>query len=158
MKFVKPTPDTPEGTDLSCGFFTLGAASVAAIGLGVLALYAGVRIDQIEQTMLLLSIPWFSYAYLVCRSMHRTKIVYRESENPIEGIRSSTEQLHQVGWKPIESIRGKIYIFTIYSRSKPFGQEFLVVRDDGKSFGVYTSKADAFRIAKQQAGPESNFF
>ena len=78
MKSIRPTAATPEGTDPSCGFFTLGLASALAIGIGAGALYLGISVDLIEKAMVVAAAPWFAYLYFLCRKMHRTKIVWTD--------------------------------------------------------------------------------
>ena len=56
-------------------------------------------------------------------------------------------------WRPEIRITGKSHTYTVYAKDKMFGREFLVRRDDGKSFGIYESKAAAVQKAEREAGP-----
>ena len=73
--YTPPTENTPEGTDFSCGVFVLSIASLLAVALAWVLAATLLSIQTVEIGMVLLSAPWFTFLYFLCRKMHRTKII-----------------------------------------------------------------------------------
>lgn len=56
----------------------------------------------------------------------------------------------------IGKVHGKHHTYEIKKVSHTFGSsQYYVVRDDGKSFGSYESRAAAFKAAHEKAGPNA---
>ena len=70
----------PEGTDILCGITALGLASILSIVL-MLLLALVLPVHTIERGMVWLSVPWFAFWYLKCRTWHRTGIVFEEGSD-----------------------------------------------------------------------------
>jgi len=63
-----------EGTELPCGSLILGASSLAVVGVAAILLAIGVPEWALEATMVVLSVPWFTSLYLLCRWMRKTEV------------------------------------------------------------------------------------
>ena len=54
--------------------------------------------------------------------------------------------------REIGHVHGKTHTYTVKENSGFFNTSYYVVRDDGKSWGSYSSRAAAFRAAHEKAG------
>lgn len=57
--------------------------------------------------------------------------------------------------KEIGRVHGKHHTYVVKHDSGVFSTKYYLLRDDGKSFGAYSSRAAAFRAAHEKAGPDS---
>lgn len=56
--------------------------------------------------------------------------------------------------KEIGRVHGKHHTYVVKQDSRVFSTKYYLIRDDGKSFGSYSSRAAAFRAAHEKAGPD----
>ncbi len=57
--------------------------------------------------------------------------------------------------KSVSKVRGDHHTYTILKDATVFSTKFYVRRDDGKSFGSFSSRANAAQFALEKAGPGS---
>ena len=58
--------------------------------------------------------------------------------------------------KEVGRVHGKYHTYIVKEDSGVFSTKYYLVRDDGKSWGSYSSRAAAFRAAHEKAGPNAH--
>lgn len=57
--------------------------------------------------------------------------------------------------KEIGCVHGKYNSYVIKEDSGVFSSKYYIIRNDGKTYGYYKSRAEAFRAAHEKGGPKS---
>ena len=57
--------------------------------------------------------------------------------------------------KEIGRVHGRNHTYVIKEDTGVFSTKYYIRRDDGKSYGSYSSRGSAFRAAHDEAGPDS---